>query len=183
MPHGVGYGETPSLVVGDGRVRAMTNWDITGTWHGEYHYDPGAGLDGMPHHVDFTLDAQLGWLGRFRGLIQDDAESGAFAPATMVGRVCGSRVSFRKQYPHFYVTANGKLTILGDLLEARDGILLDADPPPQPIWYHGTYDERNEVVTGTWRIKLARIGVSARGQRIAIMTGGVTGRWSMWRGS
>jgi hypothetical protein len=129
----------------------MAKWDITGTWIGEYSYDPHFAVQVLPPPISFSLSAHLGWLGRFQGTIQDDPVGGTFEAAAMVGRVCGHSVSFRKQYPHYYVFHEEKLMTLKEQLQAIHGIALDEDPPAEPIWYRGQYDGGSEVVKGLFQ--------------------------------
>ena len=159
----------------------MVTWDITGTWIGEYRYDPSPAIPELPAPTRFTLEAHRGALGRVRGTIQDDPARGAFEPATMVGRVCGATVWFRKQYPRYYVYDRGQLTTLEEQLEAEQGITLNESPAGRPIWYRGRYDEECDSVAGMWRIKRRLMFFKARGRLHVTLVGGVRGTWHMQR--
>jgi hypothetical protein len=159
----------------------MAKWDITGKWVGEYSYHPGKAVPVLPPPVCFALDARLGWFGRLRGTIQDDPVGGPPEPASMVGWVWGTTVSFRKQYPRFYVIHEGELITLDEQLEITHGITLDESPAARPIWYRGRYDPENNIVRGIWRIEEGRLHLKTRGQVLVCALRGTSGEWSMQR--
>jgi hypothetical protein len=161
----------------------MATWDIAGTWVGEYAYDP-AVLEANPlvaSPVGFTLYAELGWLGRFRGSVRDDPRFGIPEPAAIVGRKCGQRVSFRKRYPRFYLAHQGQSMPLASVLLLEHGIMLDAEPPPDVIWYRGVFDPQTETVRGTWRINGGRVRAAAQGRVFEMATKETSGAWHMRR--
>ncbi len=131
----------------------MAKCDITGAWVGEYSYDRDSAFPVLPPAVGFCLNARPGWLGRFHGAIQDDSAEGVIESASMVGRVCGTRVSFRKQYPENYVFHEGRTITLSWHIQLTYGFAPDEHPFVPPVWYRGEYDEAKDVVAGTWHIK------------------------------
>lgn len=162
----------------------MSNWTISGNWIGRYSYDPQ--IVNAQNPVEFTFQARPGggidgWLGRFRGVIQDDPVLGIPAPASMVGRVCGNNVRFRKLYPECYVLCNGRSMTLAEASFLQDGVRLDEAPPPSPIWYRGTYDPDQEIVKGIWVIKPHRIRMKKRGLVLETFVNASSGSWALWR--
>src|SRR4051794_5510166 len=89
----------------------MAAFDMAGTWAGEYTYDsiPDSTLE-LPT-VRFTLHAEIGWFGHLSGTVHDDPERGIPVAATIDGKMAGTRVTFQKQYPVFFVY-NGERSIM-----------------------------------------------------------------------
>jgi hypothetical protein len=160
----------------------MAKWDITGEWVGEYAFDPGPAYPTLPTGIRFTLVVRQGWFGRFRGTAQDAAKCFSVAPATIVGRVAGLKLSFRKLYPEFYVASrDGGWATLRDYIEGELALPLDQDVPPDPVWYSGGYDPDEQTARGTWRIEAGVLQFWSRGRRCTSDWPGTSGTWVMRR--
>jgi hypothetical protein len=107
----------------------MASWNIGCTWIGDYSYDASDAFPELPPPVGFSLRAKLGWFGRFRGTIHDDERTGVPEPATMVGRVCGSGITFRKLYSRLYANCEGEMvTVVQHLFLSQGGCRTTPEP-------------------------------------------------------
>ncbi len=158
----------------------MTTWDINGSWAGEYCYDESPESPTPRPGVRFTLTAEKGWFGHVSGTVQDDPERGIPVPATIDGKVAGTRLTFQKQYPVFYVAGDDRPITLREFL-GQQGVEIDEDVPPAPVRYRGDYDPEAMEIHGTWEIGPRRIVVRSGGQVLAMNAPGCTGTWWMRR--
>lgn len=159
----------------------MSWWSISGSWIGEYAYDVLDIAKAPPPPVTFTLQARQGWFGLFRGTVQDDPTKSAPDPATIRGRVSGWMVSFQKCYSQLYMISGDRLVTLAEYVASRFNLQLQGNPAPTRIHYRGEYDEREDAVTGTWRIDRHRFRFRAGGKTVTMTKAGGSGRWTMRR--
>jgi hypothetical protein len=159
----------------------MASWDITGSWAGEYAYDPTRTASTVPPSVRFTLTARQGWFGRFRGVIQDDQTSGVPDEAAVAGRVTASGLTFLKQYPAAYLRLGGQSVTLREWLEWQQGIRIDSEIAAQAIRYCGEYEPLERVVRGTWRVEAHCIRIRSGRRLLEVRLEALSGTWSMRR--
>lgn len=159
----------------------MPEWDITGSWVGEYTYTPGPGYATLPPATGFTLTARRGWFGRFQGVIRDDPTRGVPEEATVQGHVSGLQITFWKQYPAMYCFDRGKLVSLAEYLERLQGLHIYALPVPDPIRYVGAYDPAAEAARGQWQISAGVMRFRSGGRLLEVQVPASTGQWVMRR--
>jgi len=160
----------------------MAGFDIGGTWEGEFSYDP---CEAVPQKAParFSLTARAGWFGFFKGVIQDDPEREAPQPATVRGRLKGLVLTFKKQYPIFFVRHAGRTIPLREWIESEHRLPVDQDLPGQRLLYEGEYDAAEESVSGTWRHGPQRIRFLSNGRMGWVDFPAASGRWKMRRQS
>ncbi|BCL40016.1 hypothetical protein [Nostoc sp. MS1] len=159
----------------------MTRWNITGTWTGEYSYDPN---DLYPNHqlsVPFTLVVQQSWFGRFRGQVQDDPQRGIPEQGFVKGQITGYKISFFKRLPVFYVASSTGLKTLFDYWLEEYNISLDHEVEHPPIHYIGEFSDLHNQASGVWRLGGNTIRVLSQGKLIQTVLPVSTGIWRMER--
>jgi hypothetical protein len=121
---------------------SMFTRDFPTTWLGTYSYNP---TPGTPEHsiVSFTIQIKFGWLGRFKGWIDED-ELGIPERATISGTIRGRRIHFKKWYKSSWSTdCTGKLVALTSV-------------KPHVIHYEGSFESEYSAIKGSWKIKARR---------------------------
>ncbi|MEH1852543.1 MAG: hypothetical protein V7L11_12840 [Nostoc sp.] len=159
----------------------MTRWNITGTWIGEYSYDPN---DLYPNHqlsVPFTLVLQQSWFGRFRGQVQDNPQKGMPEQGFVKGQIAGYKISFFKRLPVFYVASSTGLKTLFDYWLEEYGIRLDHQVEHPPIHYIGEFSDVHNQAIGVWRLGGNTIRVQSQGKLLQTVLPVSTGIWRMER--
>jgi hypothetical protein len=162
---------------------AVAGFDINGTWEGEYSFDPCEALPEPPPSVGFTLTAQGGWFGGFRGVIQDDPARGVPDPASVTGSIAGLALTFTKRYPALFVRHRGRCVRLLDYLESEQGLRPDQDVPGLAFVYEGYYEPVHQSASGRWWYNPQRILFRIGGEFREIRFPAVSGRWVMRRQS
>ena len=159
-----------------------TTWDIAGLWVGEYSYHDRGMAAALPKVIPFSLTARIDGSGRFSGFVQDDPTSGGVpAEATIVGRVIGDRITFRKRYPTIYVHRRGRTMTVREQIRADRGLHLSRDVPSWPIDYRGIYDPDLGTVAGLWQIGSGFVLSWAGWCPLWFGVGDCSGNWSLRR--
>lgn len=158
----------------------FASWDITGTWLGEYGYEPVPMTFELPSKVPFTFMAEQGWFGRVYGSIQDDPQLGVLDMADVTGWISADGVTFQKQYPIFYVMGEKGRISLRESMRLH-GAPMDVDVLPSPIRYVGRCDAERMLVKGTWQIAAHVIAFTSNGRPLRLPMPACSGTWSMRR--
>jgi hypothetical protein len=124
-------------------------WDFSGTWVGEYAYDPDPTVPDRPAATGFRLSVQPRWFGRFGGRIEDEPAAGAPGTADVRGAVSLTGVRFTKRYDVLlFRTAAGLVSARAYL--ASEGYTPLGEVSGSPLRYVGELDPAREVLAGTW---------------------------------
>ena len=158
----------------------MNKWSITGSWIGQYDYDPRPAIPNLAP-ISFTLQATQGWFGFFRGVVQEESTKGAPEPATVRGQVFGSQLVLRKWYPKFYVTDGTRWITLKTSIERDHRIVVDDEIAALPIMYWGEYNSQSETIIGSWQFEETYVSFKSEGKRLYLPFGKNTGKWFMHR--
>ncbi|TWT51777.1 hypothetical protein [Allorhodopirellula solitaria] len=116
-------------------MRPSFSW----SWAGTYRYNHSGFMPQPTPAVAFQMSISLGWFGRFSGKITED-DHGVPETALVQGRVRGTRISFRKWYPSFWMASESGENIRVPGLK------------PFVLYYRGDVTHDFAQVNGVWEI-------------------------------
>ena len=143
---------------------------VSGTWVGQYRYDPPVTLFPVP----FQLMLKQTWLGRFSGTVSD-GDGGMPELGTVSGWVRRGRISFTKLMPVLRVAADTG-TLPFHEHAAKSGWAVEADTRHPPILYEGSLSDDGRRAEGIWRVEAWTLPVL--GQLRAFEFPRFSGTWS-----
>lgn len=155
----------------------MQGWSVKGHWSGEYAYDPIPGHPQVPSPVSFVLEVDEEWGGKFRGRMLDAPPAGATEVSLVKGEAFDHTLEFLKFEPVFYLNLPEGFRTLEECVREWWGKELDYPVAPAPVRYEGSFSPDGKQLTGTWHIAGGTIPLPIGGQRYALDTTGVNGRW------
>ena len=139
----------------------MPHRTVANSWTGVYTYDPIPELPEKLHDAPFDLSLNVGWFGRFTGVIIDHPP-GIPEQATIAGRISGNTIHFTKKYRSLWIVDElGKLTNLPD---ERSLVL----------HYEGQFDQHRTCISGTWKIVAEHRRISGTEWNVPT----TSGRWN-----
>jgi len=159
----------------------MARWSIAGFWQGQYAYDAGEGYPDPAQSVQFVLELEQSWFGRFSGRVQDRGETGSPEPGQVKGRIWGLHLKFVKQMPIFYLRGRDGMTTFREYLKCDHSLVPDRNLRPPPVHYRGTFCPDSERVTGDWEIRPGVLRFTSDGRAYEWPLPGATGTWEMTR--
>ncbi len=158
-------------------------WIVTGTWVGQYWYNPNPESTKLPPPCRFGLRlAQSGCFSTVRGKDWEEPIRGMPGPGIVKGRAGRDYLRFFKWMPVCYVISKDlRLITLGEHMELEYGQPLDQPVPHPPIRYFGKCDSTGDKLEGRWELISTLIEVTSRGQLVRLGSGTANGRWTAQR--
>ncbi|MCL2647921.1 MAG: hypothetical protein FWD61_13055 [Phycisphaerales bacterium] len=153
--------------------------NLTGTWQGQYSFDPDDKLPKLPDRpISFLMTLKQGWFSSISGSAQDDPNHGMPEPAKISGRLKNNRLTLTKSHPTIRLVHDGKFESTAQLAE-RYRVALDEYPPPHPkIHCLGTISDDGQSISGEWLLNSGEIHIP--GSR-SLQLPALRGTWSMKR--
>lgn len=151
--------------------------DGSGTWEGEYVYDPVPGFPPL-ESATFTLRLEQEPSGELRGTAHDHPPTGLPGEGRIQGRVRGETIKFTKELDAYYTVGAQGVRTLQEFVAEKYGEQELGEVPAPPVHYEGQF-EGADLARGFWYIDAHAVRLPT--QEKSLRFSSATGSWEMRR--